>query len=617
MTRAEQSLLPERPAEPVEPSALPEPAPNAARPDPRQRWMTRWLQPGLAISLLGLACWAYGVAHLRPTGIGIFGLLASGNAWFVLGLALLLAGFLLELRGGARAWLLALELAGLVVAIHSTVPIIFHAPEYAWVYKHIGAASTFQRFGAVTDPTNIYQEWPALFAAVAAVSSLAHASLVSLATWSPLAFELADALLLVALFRLLVGNRRVVWLAVLLYEGLVSWVGQDYLSPQAFGYLLWLAMAVIVLRWLRGAAPLPGHGGRLARLRAPFLVGLPPVPETTRAVRRGAIALVAMIFAAIVAAHQLSPYMALAGIGALALFGLVRPWWLLILLVAIAGGYLALHYDLIAQQFGGLFSGSNPLANAGGARGTPHASSAAVWSARTVDALMGAMWVITMAVIARRRKRLGQVVIPAALAFSPFVILLAQSYGGEAIYRVYLFSAPWCALLIAGALCELRARIRWPTAALVGAVALFGGLEGLYGPVLVNAFTPREVNASLWLYTHIPRGSLIVLPVGNFPALETADANDYDLDVLPADAQIGPASLNEGDIPQVRSYIAGLGHRTAYIVVSRSMDNWANFYGSPPGYRRLLSELPTALGGSVVYHNTDATIYRVNTTGGN
>ena len=49
---------------------------------------------------------------------------------------------------------------------------------------------------------------------------------------------------------------------VVLYEGLVSWVGQDYLSPQAFGYLLWLAMALIILRWLRGAGSSTGRTAR-------------------------------------------------------------------------------------------------------------------------------------------------------------------------------------------------------------------------------------------------------------------------------------------------------------------------------------------------------------------
>jgi len=600
MTPAEQYLLP---------------APAAGL-RVRARSIRRWVQPQVAVSLVGLSSWAYGVTQLRPTGIGIYGLLAS-SPWLDVGLFLLVAGFLLELRREARTWVLALQLVGLIIAIHGTVPIIFGVPEYDWVYKHVGIASAFEQYGRVTDPTNIYQQWPVLFAGVAAIASLAHVNALTFAAWAPLAFEMADALLLVAIFRLLVGERRIVWLAVLLYEGLVSWVGQDYLSPQAFGFLLWLGMALIILRWLRRPTPAPDHGGRLARLRAPLLAGLPPAPDTTRAMRAVAVAVVAVIFFAIVAAHQLTPYMALAGIGALSLLGLVRPRWLLVLLAAIAGGYLALHYDLIAQQFGGLFSGGNPLANAAGARGTPNASSAAVWSARTVDALAGGMWLMTVAVIARRRRRLGPIAIPAVLALSPFAILLAQSYGGEAIYRVYMFSAPWCALLIAGVLYELRARIRWALIATVSVVALFAGLQGLYGPVSVNAFTPSELNASVWLYAHTPRGSVIVLPVDDFPAAEAADYNDYDVEVPPADPQLGPSWMNEGNVEQVESWMASLGQRTVYVVVSRSMNNWANYYGAPDGYAELVRDLPTSLHGSVVYHNDDATIYRLTVAGAN
>jgi len=377
---------------PAEQSLLPAPTVSGIR-----SWsLARWIQPQLAVSLLGLGSWVYGVSQLRPTGIGIYGLLAS-SPWLDAGLLLLLAGFLFELRGEARTWVLGLQLVGLIVAIHGAVPIIFGAaPEYAWVYKHVGIASAFEQYGRVTDPTNIYQEWPALFAAVASIASLAHLNPLTFAAWAPLAFELADALLLVALFRLLVGERRIVWLAVVLYEGLISWVGQDYLSPQAFGFLLWLAIALIVLRWLRRPLPQEDLGSR--RMRAV------------------AVVLVAAIYFAIVAAHQLTPYMALAGIGALTLLGRVRPRWLVVALAAIAGGYLALHYNLIAQQFGGLLSGGNPLANASGARGTPNASAAAVWSARVVDALAGGMWLMTLAVIARRlrRRRLGSIAVPAA-----------------------------------------------------------------------------------------------------------------------------------------------------------------------------------------------------------
>ena len=616
MTPAEQCLLP-APVVGLEEPARPSPArPIDHGPGVRPRLVTRWLRFPLVVSLLGLGSWAYGVSQLHPTTIGVYGLLASGP-WLDAGLLLLLAGFVLELRREARTWVLALQLVGLIVAIHGTVPIIFRAPEYAWVYKHVGIASAFEQYGRITDPKNIYQQWPALFAAVASIASLAHVNPLSFAAWAPLAFELADALLLVALFRLLVGERRIVWLAVVLYEGLISWVGQDYLSPQAFGFLLWLAMALIVLRWLRRPLPAPDQGGRLARLRAPFLAGLQPPAQTTRAMRAVAVALVAVIFFAIVAAHQLTPYMALAAIGALTLLDLVRPRWLLLALGAIAGGYLALHYNLIAQQFGGLFSGGNPLANASGARGTPDASAAAVFSARATVALVAAMWLITLAVIARRRRRLGSIAIPAALALSPFVILLAQSYGGEAIYRVYMFSAPWCALLIAGALYELRPRIRGLLVPAVSVVALFVGLQGVYGPVLVNAFTPSEVSASVWFYSHTPPGSVIVLPVDDFPALEAADYNDYNVDVPAADPQLGPASMDEGNVEQMESWMAGLGQRTVYVVVSRSMNNWADYYGAPKGYAQLVRELPTSLHGAVVYHNDDATIYRLTFNGAN
>ncbi len=306
------------------------------------RLRTRRIQAQLALPVLGMGAWAYGLSQIHRSSIGNYGLLASADIWFVLGFVALVTGFVLELRRREpRGWLLALHLVGLIVAIEATVPILFGVPEYAWVYKHLGIISAFQKYGHVTDPTNIYQQWPALFAAVASVSSLAHVNAISFAAWAPLAFELADALLLLAVFRLLTDDRRVAWLAVLLYEGLVCWVGQDYLSPQAFGYLLWLAMVLIIVRWLRAPATSAQPRGRLARLRAPLVAGLRPPPPTTKAMRAVAVTIVATIYFAIVAAHQLTPYAALAGVGALTALDLVRPRWLLVLMAAIAGAYLA------------------------------------------------------------------------------------------------------------------------------------------------------------------------------------------------------------------------------------------------------------------------------------
>jgi hypothetical protein len=313
----------------------------------------------------------------------------------------------------------------------------------------------------------------------------------------------------------------------------------------------------------------------------------------------------------IVAAHQLTPYIALAGVGALAVLGLIRPWWLVLVLAAIAGGYLAPRYGLIAHNFGGLFSGGNPIQNASGSRGTAHGGPQAA-TALIVRGLAAGMWLLALAAIARRWRALGRVAFAAALAFSPFVVLVAQSYGGEAIYRVFLFSAPWCALLIAGAVCELRRPLlRWMLVGAVCGAALCAGLQGLYGPVAVNAVTPDELAASGWLYAHTPPGSLIVLAADNFPALDTADYNARELQVMPADPQIGEAWLDEGNVSEVESWIAGLGHQSAYVVVSHGMAAYANYFGAPTGFTRLAAAAPTAPGWTVVYRNADVTIYRL------
>jgi hypothetical protein len=326
--------------------------------------------------------------------------------------------------------------------------------------------------------------------------------------------------------------------------------------------------------------------------------------------RRVALILVLVMYFVIVAAHQLTPYMALLGIGALTVLDIVRPRWLLLAMAAVAGGYLALHYSLISQQYGGLFSGGSPLANASGVRGI-HTNGTEVTTAKIVRGLAAVMWLATVAAVARRRRSLGRVAILGALAFTPFGVLGAQNYGGEAIYRVFLFSSPWCALLIAEMLLEVRLSLRWLAVGLSSGVALFAGLQGLYAPVLSDAFTTNELDASLWLYSHIPPHSAIILPVDNFPALESGNFYHYSLQVMPADPQEGEAWLTESNALEVKNWIADLGRRNAYVVVSRSMNAWADYYGAPRGYERFARRVPRALGWSVVYHNSDATIYRV------
>ena len=572
------------------------------------------LQLGLLVPLIaGIGAWAFGVSQIQRQAIGPYGVLANANAWFFAGLILLLAGMLAELsRSRPRTCLLGAYLIALIVAIHTTVPLLYGGtPEYAWVYKHVGIAQEFDLYRRVTDTSNIYQEWPALFTTVASISSLASAGPLSFAAWGPVAFELADALLLLGIFRLLTGDRRLPYFAVLLYEGLIAWVGQDYLSPQAFGYLLWLGIIAIVFRWLLVPGPAHARWQFVTRARG-FLLAQRPAPrEASTAMRWVAFALVSVLYFAIVAAHQLTPYIALLGVVGLVLLGVVwRGWLIVVLLAVIALGFLAPRYGMISSQFGGIFSDGDVFENASGSHGILH-KAAELRTGEVVHVLAALMWLGTAAAIALRWRSLGRVAVPAVLAFSPFVVLGVQSYGGEAIYRVFLFSAPWCALLLAGLIAELRGALRPLVSTVVCTVALAAGLQGLYGPVAVYAFTPAELTASAWLYEHAAPGSLLVLAADDFPGLEEANYRAYDLVIVPSDPQYGPAWLDEGNVIDVEQWIASQGHSSVYVVFSRSMANYADYFGYPTGYGQLAKAVPGNQRWHEVYRNPDVVIYRM------
>jgi len=283
---------------------------------------------------------------------------------------------------------------------------------------------------------------------------------------------------------------------------------------------------------------------------------------------------------------------------------------MLALLAVIAFGYLGPHYGVISSQFGGVFSGGDVFENAAGSQGILH-KAAELRTGEVVHVLAAGMWIGAVAAIALRWRSLGRVALPALLAFSPFVVLGVQSYGGEAIYRVFLFSAPWCALLIAELIAELRGTLRPLVSAVVCAAALVAGLQGLWGPTAVYAFTPPELAASLWLYGHAPPGSLLILPADNFPGLEAANYASYDFQIMPSDPQNGASWLDEGSLGDVEQWIDSLGHPSAYVVFSKSMDNYASYFGYPTGYERLANSVAGDPAWQVVYRNADVVIYRV------
>jgi hypothetical protein len=342
-----------------------------------------------------------------------------------------------------------------------------------------------------------------------------------------------------------------------------------------------------------------------------FLVrGFEPVRAASSSARRFAVPVAVGVFFVIVASHQLTPYIGLAGIAAMTALGLLRPRWLVAVLAAIAVGFLLSRYHLLSSEYGGIFSSFNAVENASGAIKT-WGSAPQAFTATIVRGLAAFMWLATFVVVLRSWRALGRVAIPALLAATPFVILFAQSYGGEAIYRVFLFSAPWCAFLIAKAVLELRwSVVRLAVSALLPAAVLLAGMQGLFGPIVVNAFTSSEVSASRSFYRHTPQNSTLVLAVDDFPIMETAAYNDHKTLAMPSDPQVGEDWLDASQLPQVNRWVASLGGAPVYLVVSSSMKAYTSYYGFPEGYQELTRELPSSPDWTIYLRNRDVAIYR-------
>jgi hypothetical protein len=368
---------------------------------------------------------------------------------------------------------------------------------------------------------------------------------------------------------------------------------------------------LVVLRWLVDSEPRRRGSGRLGRLRGRLLRGFEYRPAGAGlSTPAAAVIGVMVLFFVIVSSHQLTPYITLAGLGGLALLGVLRPRWLVPALALIAVAFLLPRVH-VTSPYGGLFSGFDIFSNA--TVRVTISEPAALFSEHIATGVSVVTWLLALVLIARSWRSLGRVAVPAVLAFTPFVIILAQNYGGEAGFRVFLFSAPWCAYLIASAIAEIRwSSVRTAAMALVPAVILLASMQGLYGPLAVDAITPDELTGSEWFYAHAPAGSSLILAAQNFPVEETAAYESYEIVSMPSDPQlhVGGDWLPEGNLTEVDAWTAAQRGREKFLAVSRSMAAYSAYYGAPTEYQRLVRELPSSPDWTLSYKNPDVTIYK-------
>lgn len=448
-----------------------------------------------ALPLVAAVIWALSLRNADPRTMDEYGLLSLFSPGTVVAMVLLSGSILLCLHWNVRERLLALNLVTYLALIHGTPAVLYGTLRYSWSYKHVGIVDYILRTGGI-DPTihvgGIYHNWPGFFAGSALLTSAAgRPDALGIATWAPLAFNLLNLLVLRYVFRGLTRNTRLVWLALWIFF-IITWVGQDYFAPQAVSYALYLTCIGLLLR---------------------------------RSITRSMLAAFVVVVSTVAASHQITPMMLFIAVSALVLLRRTPGWYLPVITAGVtaAWGLLAARSYTIPGLRELLDSFGQPVSNATETLDKAIMASGpqlvVVWAGRgvvlvaTAVALVGA-W--------RSWRARGLGVSAILLMALPATLVMITGFGGEVLFRSFLFAAPFIAFLAAAA-CLPRDGRGFPVKNLVvtgllTAVLLPGFLLSYYGKEQQNYFTPAELQAVEWVNADARPGSLLVEGSRNYPA---------------------------------------------------------------------------------------------------
>jgi hypothetical protein len=485
----------------------------------------------------------------------------------------------------------AAHVVALGAVIWGTPAVVYGTVRYSWAWKHLGIVDYIDRLGHVDpgiDVLPVYHNWPGFFAGAHLLQRWVGAeNAVTIALWFPLVVGLATVAAVVLVARTFTDDRRVVALTAWLFL-LGNWVGQEYFSPQAFAFLLYLVAIALAVRGARSPRP-----------------------------RAAAILAVALLAAAIASSHQLTPAMLTialvalavtrqARLGALALVaGVCTATWALWGATSFVGSNLV---DAI-EGFG------SPVSNAEGNL----TDADRLTDGQQLVVLAGRLVVLGLAALALvglvRRWRAGErALAPLVLLVAPLALLAANDFDGEILFRVYLYGLPFAAFFAAHAL--LARPQRWllaSAATLVVSAALLGGfLLAHFGKDGHYVFTPDEVAAARWLDETAPPGSLLVEGSRNYPAqfLEYEKFSYVPIDLEPLETR---RRIARRPVRTLVEWMSNPDDAAAYLLITRSQEREADALGRrPPAFLEgLEADLRASDRFEVAFENRDAVIFTV------
>ena len=536
-----------------------------------------------------LLVWGLSLPQIDLYSLGDYGLPPDLPLGWYVAFAVCVSGALVHACAGRTRWAWA-YLFGVVAVLFLTLPLLAQQPHYSWVYKHIGVVRYIGEFHRVEADIDIYHRWPGFFALNAVFGSAGGMpNPVSFAAWSEFFFTTLNLLIVANVVRVVTGSRQIPVVAGLLFLSF-NWVGQTYFSPQAMTYFFHLSILWLVVTQL-GRDDLGPLGRAVVRLGS--LIARRPQDMTLPAGHRwmpqwAAITAVFLLHAAIVASHQLTPYLLVLEVGALTLLGLVRRRLLVVGLLVVAVAYLAPHLDFVQSHFG-LFDSVDPVRNV--QRSTNYnfsPQSGKIFNERASQALVILMLLgaAVSALVLARRGLGARALLLLVLALSPISVIVGQDYGGEAPLRVVLFASPWCAALVAWAFMTAamtsRRTIMLGVTVMVTS-ALF--IPAYFGQEELHSVPLDEVRASEFLHTFGTSPAVVVQAATGFPRrygarypeLRGINGEDYDPSLLQLNS-FRHRALGDGDVGRVVDIIEDYAPR-GYVVFN-------NPASSPSAYVR-------------------------------
>jgi hypothetical protein len=408
-----------------------------------------------------------------------------------------------------------------------------------------------------------------------------------------------------------------------------NWIGQDYFAPQSYAFLIALVLVGVLLRTTpisRQSSPRFGvaaiqrliagrsHGdtGRIYGVFSPLGTG--SVARTT---------VLMMLWGAVVTSHQLTPIFVMVTTVAIGVARGQMRWGLLAVMAASEIVWVALAYPYLSRHGFALFS-LDPFRSSAPTL-LDHSRMLAGVRVRSyaVNGLYFGMFAlgVTGGLLRIRRGRIDMA--PVLAAVSPVAVLVLQSYGGEARLRIYLFSLPYLAFLVAWLLDAAGRRSGWgpPAVRVVTASAICllacPFLLAYFGQEKVNMVTADDVRASTWFYQNAPPDAWLAFVAANFPG--RADPSYIR---FPFVGDSDPSVVSSPEFQRTHSTAAAVRFMedlggSPYLVATPSQERYLELFGimTPAEYDSFCHALDASSRMRLVYRHGGASIWQLTTPG--